>query len=180
MTPFDWVAPGSRRRLLVVLTVALAGLSVALTWLGAPLATPEAPRGILSFEFAGSNANAARMVASWGPEARAAAHTTLGLDYLYLLVYPAWFSLACVRLAARRRGALARLGLWAAWAVWAASPLDAVENAALLGLLGEAPADGLAALAFACAAPKFAVVGAAALYLIVGLVARGAGPDGDP
>jgi hypothetical protein len=172
VTPFDWVVPSSRRRLFWILTALLAGLSLALSALGAPLVTSEAPRGILSFEFAGTHDAAVRMIASWGPQAREAARLTLGLDYLYLVVYPAWFSLGCLLVSAGLADRPARLGLATAWAVWAAGPLDAVENAALLGLLGGASESGLATLAFACAAVKFALVGAAALFMVIGVVAR--------
>lgn len=175
MTPFDWILPRARPALFAALTVALAALSLALGAIGRPLVTAEAPRGILSFEFAGTNEAAARMVASWGPGAREAAHLSLGLDYLYLLVYPAWFSLGCLLVSARSTGPLGRIGIGMAWAIWVAGLLDAVENAALLALMGPEPAGGLAALAFGCAAPKFVLVGAAALFLVVGLLARRSG-----
>jgi hypothetical protein len=164
--PFRWVAAESRAALLGVLTVLLAALSVALTGIGAPLVTEAAPGGIVSFEFAGSAEQAGRIVASWPPEARERATLSLGLDYLYLLVYPAWFSLACALTARRGAGALAAAGLALSWLVLAAGPLDAVENAALLRLMGAAPSDAAARLAWLCAGPKFALVLAASLYLL--------------
>ena len=167
MTPFDWVAPDARWCLFAVLTVAVAALSFALGALGAPLVTAEAPAGILSYEFAGTNENALRMVESWGPEGREAARLVLGLDYLYLVIYPAWFALGCLHLATGLAGGLARAGRAIAWGVCTAGVFDAVENAASLVLMGPSPAPGLAALAFGCATLKFAGVGVAALYWMV-------------
>jgi hypothetical protein len=172
MTPFDWVAPEARWRLFAVLTVTVAALSFALSALGEPLVTAEAPAGILSFEFAGTNQSALRMVESWGPEGREAACLVLGLDYLYLVVYPAWFALGCLLLATGLAGGVARAGRAIAWVVCTAGAFDAVENAASLALMGASPAPGLAALAFGCATLKFAGVGLAALYWLVAGAAR--------
>ncbi len=164
-----WLAESRRVTLLVLLGAALVLLSVVLAAIGAPLVTVEAPAGIVSFEFAGTDDAAARMVASWDARAREAAHLVLGVDALYLVVYPAWLSLACFMLARRSEGPWAVAGGWVARAVWLAAPLDAIENTALLGLLAEDPRPGLAAVAAVCAAPKFALVGVAVAYLLVGI-----------
>lgn len=163
--PFRWVAAEGRGALLAVLTVLLVALSAALAILGAPLVSDAAPNGIVSFELAGSAERAGRIVASWSAHARERAALTLGLDYVYLLVYPAWLSLACLLTARRRSGAWQRGGLALAWLVLAAGLCDAVENAALLRILEAGASPAAARLAWLCAAVKFALVLAAVLYL---------------
>jgi hypothetical protein len=164
--PFAWAAQGHEGRLFAALTLALALLSIALSAIGRPLITAAAPAGIVSFELAGDAARAARILGSWAPVARERAMLSLGLDYLYLVVYPAWFSLACVLLARRSRGALGRIGALLAWAVLAAGLFDAVENAALIRMLDAGASQAAAQLARTCAAAKFALLLVAAAYLL--------------
>jgi len=152
----------------MLLTLLLLGLSLALTRIGEPLVTAEAPYGIVSFELAGSHEAAAHMIASWDAAARQAAMLCLGLDFLYLLVYPAWFSLVCWMLAARLDGLMARSGRFVGRAVWLAAPLDALENYSLIRLLEDGPSRDWARLAAACAVPKFALVAVALAFLLVG------------
>jgi len=64
-----------------------------------------------------------------------------------------------------------RTGLALAWAVLLAAPLDAVENAALVWMLVQGPGDAAAAVAWACALPKFALVFAGLGYAAAGQVA---------
>jgi len=166
--PFAWVDERSEGTLLAVLAVLGVVLSAALVRIGAPLVTDAAPSGIVSFEFAGSAAGARAILDSWTPLAREHAMLSLGLDYLYLAVYPAFISLACVWTARR---IAPRTGLALAWAVLLAAPLDAVENAALVWMLVQGPGDAAAAVAWACALPKFALVFAGLGYAAAGQVA---------
>lgn len=194
--PFATLPPAARGPLLAALTVGLAGLSLLLAVLDAPLAHAGAPHGIVSFELAGSRDAAAAVLAGWDDAERVRAGLALGLDAVYLLVYPAWLALAVGGLAARlsrgagsgvasaARRAGVRAGPVLAWAVLLAAPLDAVENAALAVQLLHGAGAAAARLAAACAAPKFALVAAAAAYVLAAglasatdaLRARGAGP----
>ncbi len=170
--PFARLSDTAQRRAFSVLLLAVLALTTFLVVLGAPLRTPAAPRGIVSFELAGSAAAAAAILASWSPATRQLALLHLWLDYLYLLAYPAFLSLACGRLAGRlsqARPGLARLGSGLAYAVPIAGLLDAIENAALIRILGAGPSDALARVAWVCAVAKFALVAGALAYLIAGL-----------
>ena len=173
MSPFSWISETGQRGALLVLTALLVVLSIALSMIGAPLITSAAPRGIVSFEFAGTAETAARMLDSWSPRVREQAMLSLGLDYLYLGVYPAWLALACTRIARRGTPVLARIGRALAWAVLLAAPLDAVENGALIRSVASGASDAMARLAWICAAPKFALVFAGLLYVLVGVCALG-------
>jgi hypothetical protein len=172
-------ARGRDGRVVAGLGVALVALSALLTLLSRPLVTSAAPGGMLSFEFAASAPGAAAILDSWSGAARSRALVVLALDMVYLVVYAAWFALACRRLGARLGGAWAPLGRALARAAIAAGGLDAVENAALAALVLGGPAGAPAALAAGCAAVKFVAVGAAALFLLAGAgawAARRLGP----
>lgn len=175
--PFARLSEVTQRRAFPILLLAVFALTTFLAVLGAPLTTPAAPRGIVSFELAGSADAAAAIVASWSPSLRRLALLHLAIDYFYLVAYPALLALACGRLAGRLAGpspGLARLGGVVAWAVLLSGLLDAIENAALIRILAGEPSEALARLAWSAAIPKFALVGAALLYLLGGVAWLGA------
>jgi hypothetical protein len=170
--PFARLSDRSQRLLFTILLLGVLALSTFLTVLGSPLQTEQAPSGIVSFELAGSGAAAARILASW-PEGernlRDLARLHLGVDFVYLVLYPALLSLACARVALRLRARpAARIGSVLAWLLPLAGLLDAAENVALLRMLGDGPSDAMAQLAWACAVPKFALVLAALAYSVGG------------
>ena len=135
------------------------------------LVTSAAPYGIVSFELAGSLERAEAIIQSWSERARSVAMLIQGFDYLYLIVYSAWFSMAAVSLGARLKGAWQSAGLLIGWSVLVAAALDAVENYALILQLLHGASSGHAHLALWCALAKFALVGVAAAFLLVGVAA---------
>ncbi len=163
--PFGWLSEVGQRHALVMLGAATLVATTFLTVMGGPLRSPAAPLGIVSFELAGGAEAAGEILALWTPGLRRIARLHLWLDFGYLLLYPAFLSLACARTANARRRGLGRLGRGLSWGVLAAAPLDAVENLALLAMLEAGPGEAAARLAWACAAAKLALVAAALLYL---------------
>ncbi|HLG13296.1 MAG TPA: hypothetical protein VJH03_02070 [Blastocatellia bacterium] len=170
--PFEAIPIPKQTAALMLLFVGAAVLTVALNRIGSPLRTAEAPQGIISFEFAGSAAAAARIIGSWDESARVHAAFSIGLDYLYLVAYSTTSALACVWASGilRRRGIslIGRAGVAIAWAQWLAALLDATENTALMSMLLGSPADALARIAWAAAAGKFALILAGVLYILLG------------
>jgi hypothetical protein len=167
-SPFRWVKQTAQPRLLVVLSILLIGLSIWLTVLGEELVSTVAPSGIVSFELAGHAERSAVMLDSWGPGGREAALLIQGLDFLYLLVYPAWFSLAAALLGSKLGAGWHRAGSLVSWSVLGSAPLDAIENHALIQQLIDGPSQFYAQLAWWCAVPKFLLVVIAAGYLLIG------------
>jgi hypothetical protein len=146
---------------------------VSLQVTGAHLITEVSPSGILSFEFAGELSAAQNMVHSWGQTGRVYAGLNLGLDYLFLLVYACAIGLGCVLVARRfspRTTFLANLGILIAWAQLAAALLDGVENYALIRVLLGTKMAVWPVVARWCAIPKFSIVGAGLIYVIIGTI----------
>jgi hypothetical protein len=73
------VSAPHRKRALILLGVATVAFTVILEVID-PSRVSHGPT-ILAFEFAGSHARAARIIAEWGPKGRSAAHLSLLLDY---------------------------------------------------------------------------------------------------
>lgn len=148
-------------------------LTVILQIVGAPLATGAAPAGIVSFEFAGNLEQVERILTSWDQVARLHAALSLGLDYLYLVVYALAIGVTCLKVAAFWQGkwpALSRLGFWLGWSQSVAALLDAVENLALIRLLLGATTPFWPRVAQICATLKFLLVLAGLVYVLLAAV----------
>ncbi|MCX7682678.1 MAG: hypothetical protein N2508_12075 [Anaerolineae bacterium] len=169
--PFVWLVEAKLAQALVATAIVAIISMASLQLLDSPLKTTAAPAGIISYEFASNLDGARRILASWGPEARVYAGLSLGLDYLFMVAYACALGLGCV-LVARRLGrwhqGLARLGVGLSWGQWLAALLDATENYALIRLLLGSERPLWPALAYWCALPKFLLVGAGILFIVVG------------
>ena len=136
--------------------------------LDAPLRTPAAPNGIVSFELAGNIKPAAEILGSWDARAQLFAAFGLGLDYLFMPAYALALSLGILLAAGRHAGAFAKLGAWLGWGALIAPLFDAVENFSLWQLmLGDFQAlwPRLAAL---CATLKFVFLLLGLAYALIG------------
>lgn len=172
VSPFEWLCPTAQKRALLAVFALAAVLQYAWSALDRPLHTSAAPKGILSFEVAGTPAAAQGIVASWGHDGQLHAAANLGLDYLFLLAYSGTIGLACVVVAGKLRGVrwLFALGLLLAWLQLAAALFDAVENYALIRILLGAADEGLPALARWSAMPKFILGTSGIVYVVAGIV----------
>lgn len=158
----------NRKGLLITLVVAIVIIFIIFRFLDSPLRTPSAPSGIVSYELAGSTSRASLILGSWGTTARLYAAFGLGFDYLFMLVYAACLSLACLMAASRHMGWVQRLGSWLAWGMLLAALADAVENLSLWVELNGTVTSFWAGLAAACASLKFSLLVLGVLYSLLG------------
>jgi len=152
------------------LVLALVTLA-ALTAINAHLRNEVAPQGIVSFELCAYSGSCGAMRESWGAEARSWAGLSLGLDYLFMLLYAATVFLALRLVADRVPARLRRPTRAIAWAALGAAAADAVENYSLAQLLSRA-ADGHAWPAAIFATIKFILLGLALAWLVVAWLKR--------
>jgi len=162
--PLPWVGLGAL----------LSG--AALMFVDQDLRTEACPLGIVSYELAFDPSVARAMVESWAatPRGLQSAGLSLGVDYLFMLLYATGLSLLTVRVAERFGDAQARargLGALAAWGFLGAGLMDAVENFGLSVVYLGGGGSWAAPLAGACASVKFALLGVGGLYLLVATVA---------
>jgi hypothetical protein len=161
-----------RKHLLVLLGVATVAFTVIIEVID-PSHVSHGPT-ILDFEFAGSRARAAQIMAQWGPKGRSAAHLSLVLDYGYMISYGLFFALAgfAVRDAARAHGwrRLVAIGAVVPFFAIAAASFDTSENVALLLTLAGNGGNFAPPFAAICSAIKFTLITIAILYALWGLV----------
>ena len=166
----EFFAPPRRNRRLWI----AATLSVVFLFAQLPAAQTMSDRGagIIPFEVARTEAEAAQILADWGSEGRHAASASLVLDFGYLVGYGLllaglnglWSGRA--RAAGRRR--LADVAALAAWAGLLAAGFDALENLCLLVVAADHPAQPFPALAFLFACAKFGLATFSTLMALAG------------
>ncbi len=152
--------------LLVVFTLTvMAAISV----LDRPLRTGAAPRGIVSFELAGRLDKTRAVLDSWNPRARIFAGLSLGLDYLFMLLYGGllWWIIRRLALRFGRTSVFYKAGMLLAVLMWLAVTADALENYALIRLLTGGLQASWAHIARFSAQLKFTIVGLGLLYALV-------------
>jgi len=165
-----------RKQWLILLGIAMVVLTVVPFFVFDKRLAHTGGAGIIGFEFAGTKARAAEILAQWGPTGRRVARVSLIVDYTYLLSYGAFFTLAgfATRDLARARdwrrlaSAGAILPLFAA----AAAIFDAIENVFLLLILGDHGGAFAPVIATICSSIKFTLIAIAIGYVLCGLAWR--------
>jgi len=151
----------------VVIFVVLAILDFRMRDAGGP--------GIVGFEFAGSEERASEILADWGGKGQDAARASLWLDFLYIVAYSAFLTLAvgAVRDRAARSG-LARIAAAGGAVIFMPAlggAFDAIEDVGLLIALDGHGGDAAPLLATICASLKFALIATSIVYIIAGMIA---------
>ena len=165
--PLLAIPDGSRLPSFVLLLTASA---VLLFIISVPLRPSSSPSDLLRLELAGSVERAREIVKRWGGRGVQKATYGVYVDFLFLIVYSTTIGLACISLADAAwppASSLASIGVTLAWGLWAAALLDAIENIALLRILQGTDATYWPAIARWCAIPKFTLILAGVIYIIV-------------
>lgn len=171
--PLDFVSDSFRKRLFFIFLFLTILLFAVFRVLDEPLRTSAAPNGIVSFELAGTPANAEAMVSSWSQDGKFFAAFGLGIDYLFMPLYSLALAFGTLLAAGRHGGWIKSLGAVAGWGAFAAAVFDAVENYALFQVLLGAYQSSYPAIAAFCATLKFGLLIFGLVYaVIVGLLPR--------
>ena len=164
----------SRKQWLIVLGALIVAFYIAFGVIERSL--PEGTPGVIEYEFVGSEDRATEMLAEWGDAGQDDIRLSLWIDYGFMLVYGAFFTLAglATRDFARehRLRRLAAAGVVAPFLAVGAALFDALENANLLLILGGHGGSVSPPLATACASVKFVLIAIAIGYVVWGLAAR--------
>jgi hypothetical protein len=155
----------SANKVFWLLFLLFALTTIALGAIDAGLKSSATPLGIVSFEFCGFTASCEQALEQWGTRGQALAMLSLGVDYLYLLLYPGLMALALYRWAPRhhpRWVAYTRLTIGICPVI---SLADAVENYALAQVILHGSASGYGTLAGVAAVIKFTLLALALSWL---------------
>lgn len=153
-------------------------LMVQLRLIDGALASPDTPWGMVGFELAFTRERAAAMIAVWrSMGVTESALVSLGVDVVFLLVYPFMFRRLLQLLRRDDGSTFQRIGEWLATAVLVCIPLDALENALLWRMLDAGASTPLAMAAGVAASLKFLLVVVTAAWCGAALIRRFAQGD---
>ncbi len=172
-TPFDWIRDSNKKTGFIILCILTIVVMGCLQAINTPLISTQAPQGIVSFEFAKTIKAATSMVSSWDCEARIYAGISLGLDYLFVVLYAGALSLGCILVSGYFNSTLmVKTGLYLSWLPFLAALLDCMENFALIRILLGNNDQTWPLVSFYCAVPKFAIVIVGLFYILSGTFFR--------
>lgn len=163
----------NRKGIFLLMFIGTILLLVLLNIIGLSLETEAAPLGIISYEFAGTVEKASEIIDSWDQNAQLHAAFSLGLDFLFLILYSTTIGLACVwagKVLIKGRWPLVGVAVPLAWGLWLAAILDAVENFCLITILYGPIVSPWPEVARISAMIKFGLVFIGLIYAFYGLV----------
>jgi hypothetical protein len=122
--------------------------------------------GIVSLELAYNSEIADNIIKSWtAHNVITVAVNNILFDFIFIILYTAFFSIACKRLAQKYDGFPNTAGVFLSKAMIAAGMLDVLENTGMLITLHRHINDAVTLLTAGCATVKFTIIIAAAVYL---------------
>ena len=173
-SPYTWLTKTAERNAIIILFVLALLIIVSLQKIGNSLKNQVAPHGIVSFELSKTLQQANSILNSWNHKAKIDAALSLGIDYLFLFVYPLLISLLCHRLAMQTWKEQIRfvflIGIILSWLQFLAGFLDAIENYFLIQLLIGSMNTFWPKLAYWSAISKFVIIIFGIGYVIMSVV----------
>ena len=166
--PLEFISETVQKKIFFTLFALTLGLFGVFAWLDAPLRTPAAPNGIVSFELAATPQKAAAIIESWDARAQLFAAFGLGLDYLFMPAYALTISLGVLMVARKHGRIFAKLGGFIGWGALLAGLFDAIENVALWLLLSRTATAFYPPIAAVSATIKFTLIVVGLLLAFVG------------
>ncbi len=166
--PLDFIPKTVQKKIFFPLLALTLGLFGVFNLLDAPLRTDAAPKGIVSFELAGTPAKAESIIQSWDARAKCFSAFGLGLDYLFMPAYALTLSLGVLMALRKHDGAFSLLGVYLGWGALLAALFDAVENFALWQLLNGRAFASAPRVAASAATIKFTLILLGLAFALIG------------
>ena len=160
------------RQLLIISGIFTIILFLLLGHFDKPLVTETAPDGIISFELAKNIDQSIAIISSWDLNAKTNAGLSLGIDFLFLVVYAIFFATACYLIAQKlvNKNWMYKTGLLFAKLQFVAALFDAIENVALIQLLLGSNNSIFPSIAYYFASMKFMIIAIGIIYIIIGFL----------
>jgi len=161
------------KRLLLVLLGLFVLTLIAIGVVDLELRTPVSPMGIISFEFCGFTSTCEEILSQWGTEGQKLAMFSLGIDYLYMVLYPSVICVGLLLVAAKVPARINNITRGLAWVALCAGVADAFENYFLIRILLSGTGETSGFLAGAFATTKFFVFGVTVSWLLFTVLVYG-------
>lgn len=171
-SPFYFVPKSAEKRLTIVLLIAMVILFSAMRYFDTPLKNEVSTAGIVSFELAKDLQQTKEILNSWDTYSKTSAGMSIGLDFLFLIVYAVFISLLIHRLNEYlwENSKLYKIGIVMIWAVFIAAVFDIIENIALIQLLLGDFQQKWSSTAYYFAVFKFGLLAMSIFFIVINLI----------
>lgn len=169
VSPFKSLSKQSEKKLSIVLLISVFILISAMRYFDAPLKTNICTSGIVSFELAKDLETSIAILNSWDTIAKTSAGMSMGLDFLFLIVYSLFISLLIHKLNKKLwlNSKIYILGNVVIWSVLLAACFDVIENIALIKLLLGDLQQQWSSIAYYFAIIKFTLLAVGLLFILI-------------
>ena len=173
-SPFYNISKPNEKKLTIALLVLLPILIAVTLFFDIPLKNEVAHNGIVSFELAKEIEISENILNSWDTHARTSAGMSMGLDFLFLIIYASFIALLMHKLNERiwNNTRVYKLGVLLIWGVFLAALFDVIENIALIQLLLGDLQQLWSSIAFYFASMKFVLLILGVLFIVVSWVVK--------
>jgi len=168
-SPFSKLSRSSERNLTIGLFILLLVTISAMLFFDSFLKNEIAENGIISFELAKDLETSKAILYSWNEQGKIAASLSMGLDFLFLMIYASFIALLIHKLNERlwKNKSFYYIGSMLVWAAFIMALADTIENIALIRLLLNDFLQYWASVAYYFAILKFAILFISMLYILV-------------
>lgn len=173
-SPIYTLTKSREKKLTIALLILLVMLIGAMKFFDMPLTNEVVPNGIISFELAKDIETSKKILNSWDIYARTSAGMSMGLDFLFLIVYASFIALLIHKLneSLWRHTVIYKIGILLIYGIFIAAFFDAIENVALIKLLLGDLDQYWSSIAFYFASMKFVLLILGILFIVLSLIMK--------
>ncbi len=171
-SPFYNLSKKAEKKLTIVLSIFIVILIFIMRHIDTQIQNGDSTNGIVSFELAKDLSNSISILNSWNILSKISAGISLGLDFLFLIIYSLFISLIIHKLNEKlwKHKKMYILGIVLIWCMFLAAFFDIIENIALIKLLLGNPKQLWSSLSYYFAIAKFSLLAFGISYIIGNLL----------
>ncbi|WP_457610001.1 hypothetical protein [Lutibacter sp.] len=171
-SPFYNLSEKVEKKLTIILLVFITVLIFIMHYLDIQIQNGDNTKGIISFELAKDLSKSISILNSWNILSKISAGISLGVDFLFLIIYSLFISLIIHKLNEKlwKNKKMYNLGIILIWCMFLAAFFDIIENIALIKLLLGNLKQLWSSLSYYFAISKFSLLAFGISYIIVNLL----------
>jgi len=158
-----------KKRFFIIATISLLLFIAIMRYLDGFLITENSANGIISFELAKDMVRSREIMTAWNATARSAAGISLGLDFIFLVIYSSFIAALIGVLNDRlwQNHSFYFIGKLLVIAIFGAAFMDVIENIALIKILLGSHDELWSLIAFYFASLKFIIILICIIYIFI-------------
>ena len=168
-SPFSYLSKKAEKRFTLFILFATIVVGCFMVYFDSFLKNDICKNGIISFELVNDIENSKAILNSWNLKSKISAGLSLGLDYLFLLLYPSLIAVLIHKLNQKlwANHSFYKVGVYIIFAQFFTALFDAIENVGLIQLLLGNIDQFWTSLAYYFASIKFVLIITGIVYIIV-------------